>query len=651
MAQFPVFDIRNGTLIRYYGCSEHVVIPKGVTSIGEGAFNNYSGRKYVQRVTIPEGVTSIGEGVFYKCAELKEVIFPKGLTEIGARAFCDCRGLKQLKLPEGLTDIGEAAFAGCWYVTDMSLPEGLISIGPRAFSNCFFLTGLILPESLKHIGDHAFSQCWSLTEITIPAGVMSIGLSPFSGSSKLTSLTVPPENRHYKSVNNVLFSRDGLTLIACPGGMNGSYAIPEDVTSVSSGAFYACKSLTEVSFPKGVSVIEKQTFGCCEALQHVTLAEGLRAIGPSAFEGCKKLKNVLFPASLTEIGEYAFAACESLTELTLPTGLKRISPRLCLGCKSLKRVLIPQGVTIIDEWAFSGCTQLADLTLPAGLREIGWMAFDGCKALERLTIPAGVKKIKWNAFTGCVGLQKVFFPNSLEEIERDAFSDCLGLTEVWVPDCDGLSAAFRGCTHLEAFLVPLQSGRFRGEDGVVLSRDGTLLVAYPPGRRCERYDIPETVTEVGKYAFERAQVKLIVLHKGIKRLFVNAVDTEGDVPFVAHSFPNFMDVFSKPIYLGAPDDLQQNQLRKAIEGFVYAWRIGMPEIAPWVEQYKNLVRQDYAFYEKMAWNRPDLIRLLMDMRLLRTETAKNMTRKYERAGGIDLCAELRTYLAWAEEDR
>lgn len=76
----------------------------------------------------------------------------------------------------------------------------------------------------------------------------------------------------------------------------------------------------------------------------------------------------------------------------------------------------------------------------------------------------------------------------------------------------------------------------------------------------------------------------------------------------------------------------------------------MPEIAPWVEQYKNLVRREYAFYEKMAWNRPDLIRLLMDMRILRAETAKNMTRKYERAGGSDLCAELRTYLAWAEKD-
>ena len=628
MGQFPVFDIRNGTLIRYYGCSEHVSIPEGVTSIGEGAFNNYRGRKYVKRVTIPEGVTSIGEGVFYKCSELKEVVFPKSLTQIGAYAFYDCRGLEQLKLPEGLTEIREGAFAGCRYVKDVSLPEGLISIGSRAFSNCFHLTGLILPQSLKHIGNQAFSQCWRLTEITIPAGVMSIGLCPFSGSYELTCLTVSQGNRHFKSVDNVIFSRDGLTLIACPGGMNGSYEIPEGVTSVKSGAFNACRRLTEVSFPKGVAIIEEQTFACCEALQHVTLSEGLRAIGPSAFEGCKKLKNVSFPASLTEIGKNAFASCESLMELMLPTGLKRIGPRLCLGCKSLKRVSIPQGVTIIDEWAFSGCTQLMDLTLPAG-----------------------VKKIERGAFAGCVGLQEVVLPDSLEEIERDAFSDCLGLTEVWVPDCDGLSGAFRGCTHLEAFLVPLPSRRFRGEDGVVLSRDGTQLIAYPPGRRCERYDIPETVTEIGKYAFERAPVELIVLHKGIKRLSVCAVDTEGDdIPFVAHSAPSFMEVFSKPIYLGAPDDLQKNQLKKAVDGFTYAWRIGMQEIAPWVEQYKNLVRQEYTFYEKMAWNRPDLIRLLMDMRILRAETAKNMTRKYERAGGSDLCAELRTYLAWAEKD-
>lgn len=44
-------------------------------------------------VIIPEGVTAIGNRVFTCCANLTRVTIPKGVTEIGWGAFKDCENL------------------------------------------------------------------------------------------------------------------------------------------------------------------------------------------------------------------------------------------------------------------------------------------------------------------------------------------------------------------------------------------------------------------------------------------------------------------------------------------------------------------------------------------------------------------------------
>ena len=645
MGQFPIFDIRNGTLERYYGCDSHVVIPRGVTAIGADAFNNYRGRKYVEHVTIPEGVTGIGESAFYKCSELRRVDFPKGLEKIGAFAFYCCTELRELTLPEGLTDIGEGAFHSCRYAAEIRLPEGLLSIGKSAFSGCWHLSGLQLPESLTRIGAYAFSECWRLAELEIPEAVRDIGVSPFAGCTDLTDLRVSGRNSCYKSAGSVIFSRDGRTLIAGPGRLDGSLNIPEGVTEIRIGALRGCKNLEEIRVPQGVTVLPEMAFSGCEALRRVTLPDGLKAIGEHVFAGCGSLAEIRMPDGVAEIGRGAFKACAALTELMLPKGLTSVSEELGGGCKSLERLSIPEGVTAVGEWAFIGCSRLTELSLPTSLQQIEFKAFSGCSALEWLTLPPNVKIIGGYAFEDCTALQDVILPEYLEEIRRDAFLNCRALAEVWIPDCDGIALAFRACTALEAFLVPLTSRRFRGSDGAVLSRDGRRFIAYPPGRRCRRYDVPETVREISGRAFHEAPIELIVLPGKLESCSVTALDTEGDhIPFVAHSIPDLMYVLTRPVYLGSPGDLAPNQIRKAVEGFAYAWHAGMPEIAPWAGEYRDLVRRNYDAWEKASWNNPDLIRLLMDLRVLKARTAGNMIRKYTKARREDLCTELQTYL-------
>ena len=63
------FEIENGILKKYKeepGVTE-VVIPDGVTSIGDSAFSSC---KKLTSVTIPDSVTSIGYGAFWGCKSL-----------------------------------------------------------------------------------------------------------------------------------------------------------------------------------------------------------------------------------------------------------------------------------------------------------------------------------------------------------------------------------------------------------------------------------------------------------------------------------------------------------------------------------------------------------------------------------------------------
>ena len=377
-------------------------IRKGTICICFSAFENCAG---LTGVVIPEGITEIGDFAFSNCPSLENILVSAdNPSYVSINNCCLSKDLRKLIfgcrssiIPEGISMIEESAFEGCVGQTSIVMPEGVKEIGRDAFSGCTGLTNIVIPDSVTEINGGAFFGCTSLTSIVIPKGVTEIGESAFGGCVGLTSVV-----------------------------------IPEGVTEIGESAFGGCVGLTSVVMPKSVTKIGWGAFKDCTSLTSIVIPKGITEIGESAFSGCTGLTGVVIPEGVTEISMNVFRDCTGLTGVVIPEGVKEIGYGAFSGCTGLTGIVIPEGVTEIDCGAFGGCTNLT--TISVSVDNPSYVSINNCclsKDLRRLIfgcrssiIPDGVSMIEWDAFRDCAGLTSIRIPDSVTAIGVSAFYGC-----------------------------------------------------------------------------------------------------------------------------------------------------------------------------------------------------------------------------------
>ncbi|MBQ9860827.1 MAG: leucine-rich repeat protein [Clostridia bacterium] len=384
MSDLKDFIIKDGVLTKYTGNGGDVVIPDGVTKIGNRSF---CWNTKLKTVIIPDGVTDIGDSAFYDCSKLTSVTIPDSVVSIGSQAFSECKNLLSVTLPDSLTSIGDLAFYECKKLASIAIPHGVKNIGYRLFRECTNLASVVIPDSVTSIGGEAFDGCTKLTNIIIPNSVTNIGYKVFSGCNRLSEIIVDDGNEIYASQDGVLFSKDKTCLVQYPCGKKGPYTIPKEVTTIKSDSFCGSEKLTAVIIPENVTNIGDSAFSCCSALTDVTIFANKTKIGWMAFSSCEKLKNVSLSGDFISIGSDTFRECVSLTSITIPDGVTSIEGKAFAGCTNLTNIIIPNGVTSIGWRAFSGCAKLTNITIPDSVTNIGVDAFSGCKKLSSLVCP------------------------------------------------------------------------------------------------------------------------------------------------------------------------------------------------------------------------------------------------------------------------
>lgn len=336
------------------------------------------------------------------------------------------------------------------------------AIGDDAFGRSNELLSVVLPNSIVSIKNSAFSWCPKFKSITIPASVEFINNWAFISMPSLSYINVEEGNPVFDSregCNAIIRTKTNNLLVGCKNTI-----IPDGIKVISDGAFISCFAMPQeikpfgIVIPKSVEVIEKQAFTGCNALESVTLNEGLKKIGYRAFNATG-IVSLTIPASVTEIDEEAFRACDSLKSLKVKKGnrvydsrgrcnaiIESETDRLVVGCSVST---IPDGVRSIGLSAFS-CSAIKQVVFPKTLEMIEANAFFDCRKLKSVVVPGNVKEIGFDAFTACA-MEELVVENGVEVIGAAAFSSCSALRRAVLPASLTRigGSLFRNCSRLE----------------------------------------------------------------------------------------------------------------------------------------------------------------------------------------------------------
>ena len=324
---------------------------------------------------------------------------------------------------------------------------------------------IVIPEGITHIPNNAFYGCSNISSIKLPSTIKKIGTNAFTFCSGLKSVDFSAV-LNLKTIEKKAFYNSGLKAVI----------IPECVETIGDCAFAGTK-IDAITIPKTVQKLCYRAFSCCDNLRKV------------CFEGG------------TELDEGVFYHCESLEEIVLPSnGL--IPEDTCCYCRALKKAVIPEGVSMLGVSAFAYCSSLDNIILPDSLRIISAHAFLYNTSLKTINLgTCHVESININAF-GDIAAKSLLLPRTLTgQSQFPIVSEC----------------------KVTTFEVDDDNPYFCSVDGVVFSKDMTLLLQYPPGKS-GRYSVPDTVKEIGAEAFAYSQIEEVYIPDSVTEIGIGAFE-------------------------------------------------------------------------------------------------------------------------------
>ena len=338
------------------------------------------------------GITDISNA-FQGCTNLWEITLPDNLSTIGDAAFANCKSLNSIILPENIVSIGDSSFISC-PLSNITIPINTTKVGASAFRNCSKLGQIKILGNIETIDEHAFENCFSLQGIELPQSITTIGISAFKNCTSLQSV--------------IFAERCNLTKIA--GDLSNSQTYPQN------GVFYNCTSLTSITIPANVEIIEATAFMNCKALSTLLFEPNskLQIIGGNIH--AEALKDGY--GKLDAYG--AFTNCTLLTSIQIPISVIEIECAAFYNCTSLNSVIFEEGAHI-NTIGGGGI-------YPYYGESYGGGAFSKCISLQSIDIPQSITKLEAFAFSES-GLKSIYIraltPPSLtavKQVARDSYA-------------------------------------------------------------------------------------------------------------------------------------------------------------------------------------------------------------------------------------
>ena len=340
--------------------------------------------------------------------------------------------------------------------------------------------------------------------------------------------------------------------------------IEKGVTSIGDYAFTGL-DIQSVTFENNSELkrIGKHAFEQCGSLSEITIPASVQIMEELSFYGCG-ITSFLFQenSQLTTIGDSVFGSL-SITELSLPANVKTIGNYVFEYCYDLETLNIPSAEVMGNE-LYTECYGLTSITLPKNLKSFGFNTFqeteitdiyvaEGCENFEsidgvlyqkyangkelvnyprpkhsnEIVIPEGVTSIRGHVFEEYYFVESVQFPSTLKEIKEYAFHS-VAITTLQCNEgletigdsaflmIDSLETvhlsstvkniapnAFYDCTSISTFTVAAGNTVFESIDNILFAYNRSILIKCAPKKQfTEKYVVPNTVKVIYGRAFE-----------------------------------------------------------------------------------------------------------------------------------------------------
>ena len=397
-------------------CSiEFYVVPNGVKTIGNGAFQ---GNNNIKTVIFPSSCNLLEPSAFSRCENLESVIMDQSqIVTISERCFDGCSKLKEVKFSNSIREIGSEAFSNSgleqldlqaypnlkihpFCFSGSSLKEVTVPrLSPRMFINCQSLEKVTITEPIREIPKLTFYGCENLKNIDIPDTVTIIGYQSFYNTG-IQNLTLPP---NLKKLERCSFNWDRINTIT---SKSREFMYIDGTLYDSDYNIYCCKT---------------KDFPCNFVIPNITVKEG-------AFENNTYIKELVcsFPI---EFEHCSFQGCTSLKRVNIIT--PNIIGNPFKNCYDLRSVVI-RGCNTISQCGFSRCNQLKYVDLEV---EVLNSSFIVCDNLTKVTL-RNIKNLGSNIFRNCPKLETIMFdipPYQIVEVDKDCFLNLHSLKNILVP--------------------------------------------------------------------------------------------------------------------------------------------------------------------------------------------------------------------------
>lgn len=419
-----------------------------------------------------------------------------------------------------------------------------------------------------------------------------------------------------------------VAIIDCNENASGAFSIPATingmpVTTIDYYAFDYCYSITQVTLPGTLEVIQSGAFVSCVSLEEITFPASVVTIGDYAFSD-SGLKFAIFEGNApNNFGNQVFSGLGALFIIYFDEGANGFSRPSWQGYQT---ELLPSSALSYREtslgYTITDCANSAsgDLYIPKTIRgkivkQIGTFAFEGCASLTSIEIPRYVDSISNFAFSGCTNLVDftvdenstrfsdiggVLFnklqteliayppgrsgsysvPSGISAIDGYAFYFCDSLDMIQLPEemsiIDG--RAFTNCSSLMSINVAAGNPSLASVGGVLYDKGITTIIAYPEGKSATSFVFPGTVSTIGNSAFDYCgSLTELIIPDTIKRIEWGAfqgcssllrVEIPGSVRTVEDVAFNVCSSLSEAIFVGsAPDNFGQRVFDLAAQDF------------------------------------------------------------------------------------